>query len=101
MTSKAPPFPIAAVSETAGFTPQWCRPQTNKHRPHNPTPKSRSTTNQPRAQMTSKVTLPVAAVSETAGFTPQWCRPQTNDYWPLNPAPKSRFTSQQFRATSP
>jgi hypothetical protein len=48
MTSKAT-LPVAAVSETAGFRPQWCRPQTNDQRPYNPAPKSRFTSQQFRA----------------------------------------------------
>jgi hypothetical protein len=100
MTPKAT-LPVAPVSETAGFTPQWCRLQTNDHRHHNRATNSRFTTQQSRAPMTSKATLPVAAVSETAGFRRKWHQAQTNDHERNNRPTKSRFTTQQSRATSP
>ena len=49
MTHKAPPLPVAAVSETAGFRRKWRRPQTNDHGRHNRPTKSRFTTQQSRA----------------------------------------------------
>ena len=100
MTPKAPPLPVAAVSETAGFRRKWHQAQTNDHARHNRPTKSRSTTNQPRAQTTSKATLPVAAVSETAGFRRQRRRAQTNDHERHNRPTKSRSTTNESRATS-
>jgi hypothetical protein len=92
MTPKAT-LPVAAVSETAGFTPQRRRAQSNDHRHHNRATNSRSTTQQSRAPMTSKATLPVAAVSETAGSRRQLRRAQSNDHERHNCPTKSRFAS--------